>query len=161
MRMYRTPVYISLAYSNILYFSRYDIFAINIASTMLGYMYGTTLPGPQLNSSQNLGIKVATPVGTFFGQLIFGWLADVVGRKRMCMYSALSPYPFPYFTYRRCRAHDHHYCYFCPSSLGKWSSCINYWCFDCLALPRKPTSFSPYPSHSFLRWALVSAVITL
>jgi len=61
----------------------YDIFAINIASTMLGYLYGHTLPGPQLNPAQSLGIKVATPVGTFFGQLIFGWLADVVGRKKM------------------------------------------------------------------------------
>jgi PHS family inorganic phosphate transporter-like MFS transporter len=60
----------------------YDIFAINIASTMLGYVYGHA-KGPALNSSQNLGIKVATPVGTFFGQLVFGWLADVVGRKRM------------------------------------------------------------------------------
>ena len=29
-------------------------------------------------------MKVATPVGTLVGQLLFGWLADVVGRKRMC-----------------------------------------------------------------------------
>ncbi|KAI0783637.1 inorganic phosphate transporter [Abortiporus biennis] len=58
----------------------YDIFAINIASTMLGYVYGK---GQKLNKSQDLGIKVATPVGTLVGQLIFGWLADVVGRKRM------------------------------------------------------------------------------
>ena len=111
------PLYMSPAYSNILYFSSYDIFAINIASTMLGYLYGHALPGPQLNSGQSLGIKVATPVGTFFGQLIFGWLADVVGRKRMCMYSPSSPYSSSYFAYRRCRAHDHHCCYFCPSSL--------------------------------------------
>ncbi|TCD61653.1 Inorganic phosphate transporter pho84 [Steccherinum ochraceum] len=58
----------------------YDIFAINIASTMLGYVYG---PGGKLTSNQDLGIKVATPVGTLMGQLLFGWLADVVGRKRM------------------------------------------------------------------------------
>jgi PHS family inorganic phosphate transporter-like MFS transporter len=58
----------------------YDIFAINIASTMLGYVYGK---GQKLNKNQDLGVKVATPVGTFFGQLLFGWLADVVGRKRM------------------------------------------------------------------------------
>lgn len=62
---------------------RYDIFAINIASTMLGYVYGK---GQALNTNQDLGVKVATPIGTLFGQLIFGWLADVVGRKRMCMY---------------------------------------------------------------------------
>ncbi|KAI0648947.1 phosphate transporter [Trametes meyenii] len=62
----------------------YDIFAINIASTMLGYVYGHGSPGAQaLTSNQDLGIKVATPVGTLVGQLLFGWLADVVGRKRM------------------------------------------------------------------------------
>ncbi|EJF64682.1 phosphate transporter [Dichomitus squalens] len=58
----------------------YDIFAINIASVMLGYVYGH---GQVLTANQDLGIKVATPVGTVFGQLIFGWLADVFGRKRM------------------------------------------------------------------------------
>ncbi|KDQ57017.1 hypothetical protein JAAARDRAFT_157055 [Jaapia argillacea MUCL 33604] len=58
----------------------YDIFAISIASTMLGYVYGK---GLALNSNQDLGVKVATPVGTLVGQLLFGWLADVIGRKRM------------------------------------------------------------------------------
>ncbi|KAI9000665.1 phosphate transporter [Trametes punicea] len=58
----------------------YDIFAINIASTMLGYVYGK---GQALSSNQDLGVKVATPCGTLVGQLLFGWLADVVGRKRM------------------------------------------------------------------------------
>ncbi|KZT22015.1 phosphate permease [Neolentinus lepideus HHB14362 ss-1] len=58
----------------------YDIFAINIASTMLGYVYGHKFA---LNFNQSLGVKVATPVGNVFGQLIFGWLADVLGRKRM------------------------------------------------------------------------------
>ncbi|KAF8878760.1 major facilitator superfamily domain-containing protein [Infundibulicybe gibba] len=42
----------------------YDIFAVNILSVMLGY---------------DLGIKVATPIGTLIGQLLFGRLADVVG----------------------------------------------------------------------------------
>ncbi|PAV16095.1 phosphate transporter [Pyrrhoderma noxium] len=58
----------------------YDIFAINIASTMLGYVYG---PSQALTSNQDLGIKVATPVGTLIGQLLFGYLADRLGRKRM------------------------------------------------------------------------------
>ncbi|KAJ7352612.1 phosphate permease [Mycena albidolilacea] len=63
----------------------YDIFAINIAATMLGYVYGHQTPGvaAKLNVNQDLGVKVATPVGTLCGQLLFGWLADVVGRKRM------------------------------------------------------------------------------
>ncbi|KLO07465.1 phosphate permease [Schizopora paradoxa] len=60
----------------------YDIFAINIASTMLAYVYSpqneNTLP-----FKYDLGVKIATPVGTLIGQLIFGWLADIVGRKRM------------------------------------------------------------------------------
>ncbi|KAJ7903690.1 phosphate transporter [Mycena olivaceomarginata] len=63
----------------------YDIFAINIAATMLGYVYGHQTPGTaaKLNINQDLGVKVATPVGTLCGQLLFGWLADVVGRKKM------------------------------------------------------------------------------
>lgn len=48
---------------------------------MLGYVYGH---GQVLSQNQDLGVKVATPVGTLVGQLLFGWLADVLGRKRMC-----------------------------------------------------------------------------
>jgi PHS family inorganic phosphate transporter-like MFS transporter len=47
---------------------------------MLGYVYGST---GALSTNQDLGVKVATPVGTFLGQLFFGFLADQVGRKRM------------------------------------------------------------------------------
>ncbi|KAF7375040.1 Inorganic phosphate transporter [Mycena sanguinolenta] len=63
----------------------YDIFAINIAAQMLGYVYGKQIPGTpaKLNANQDLGVKVATPVGTLCGQLVFGWLADILGRKRM------------------------------------------------------------------------------
>jgi len=58
----------------------YDIFAINIASTMLAYVYYKT---SSLPTEADLGVKVATPVGTLCGQLLFGWLADVLGRKKM------------------------------------------------------------------------------
>jgi PHS family inorganic phosphate transporter-like MFS transporter len=70
----------------------YDLFAINIASTMLGNVYGPVgrsqggaLPatGATLTPNQDLGLKVAGPVGNLFGQVLFGWLADIVGRKRM------------------------------------------------------------------------------
>ncbi|KAG8707768.1 Inorganic phosphate transporter pho84, partial [Ceratobasidium sp. 395] len=47
----------------------YDIFAINIAATMIGFVYGKGNAG--LNTNQDLGIKVATPVGTLVGQLLF------------------------------------------------------------------------------------------
>jgi MFS family permease len=72
-----------LRFTNACRFSSYDIFAINIAAQMLGYVYGH---GHALNINQDLGVKVATPIGNLFGQLLFGWLADVLGRKRMCMY---------------------------------------------------------------------------
>ncbi|KAL0060766.1 hypothetical protein AAF712_012457 [Marasmius tenuissimus] len=47
---------------------------------MLGFVYGKQ---GSLESKDDLGIKVATPAGTLFGQIFFGWLADHVGRKRM------------------------------------------------------------------------------
>ncbi|EJT98359.1 phosphate transporter [Dacryopinax primogenitus] len=58
----------------------YDIFAISIAATMLGLVYADATT---LGTNADLGIKVATPVGTLVGQLLFGWLADLIGRKRM------------------------------------------------------------------------------
>ncbi|KAH9945215.1 inorganic phosphate transporter [Epithele typhae] len=68
----------------------YDIFAINIVSVMLGYLYeggtdGTlaALPRRALTTSQEVGIKIATPVGVLLGQLLFGWLGDKLGRKRI------------------------------------------------------------------------------
>ncbi|KAG8742392.1 Inorganic phosphate transporter pho84 [Ceratobasidium sp. 414] len=60
--------------------SAYDIFAINIAAEMIGYVYNKD---HALSPNQDLGLKVATPIGTLVGQLLFGWLADVVGRKAM------------------------------------------------------------------------------
>lgn len=68
---------------------------------MLGYVYGDSeyllllsydisaegfKDHGSLSSTQSLGIKVATPVGTLVGQLLIGYLADVVGRKKICMW---------------------------------------------------------------------------
>lgn len=67
---------------------------------MLGYVYGDSeylfllsrvsaegfKDHKSLSSIQSLGIKVATPVGTLVGQLLIGYLADVVGRKKICMW---------------------------------------------------------------------------
>jgi PHS family inorganic phosphate transporter-like MFS transporter len=52
---------------------------------MLGIVYfqqALTNPGT-LPSTADTGLKIATSAGTVIGQLAFGWLADVVGRKRM------------------------------------------------------------------------------
>ncbi|KAF9888915.1 phosphate transporter [Aspergillus nanangensis] len=63
----------------------YDIFAINLCSAMLGVVYwqdAHTRPG-KIPYSSDTAIKVYTSGGTVIGQLFFGWLADVIGRKRM------------------------------------------------------------------------------
>jgi len=51
---------------------------------MIGISFwgGTDAEGA-LPSSASTAIKVATSGGTVLGQVGFGWLADVVGRKRM------------------------------------------------------------------------------
>lgn len=54
--------------------------SISIAATMIGYVYHN---GGSNTPNQDLGIKVAHSVGTFFGQLGFGFLADHLGRKKM------------------------------------------------------------------------------
>jgi PHS family inorganic phosphate transporter-like MFS transporter len=57
----------------------YDIFAINLVTPMLGFVY---FHG-KIPEHADTGIKVATSGGTVIGQLGFGYLADVVGRKKM------------------------------------------------------------------------------
>ncbi|BGO99763.1 hypothetical protein JCM10021v2_003440 [Rhodotorula toruloides] len=61
----------------------YDIFAINLCAAMIGYVYNMGNHKGALTANQDLGLKIATPVGTLVGQLFFGWLADIVGRKKM------------------------------------------------------------------------------
>ncbi|RMZ89195.1 hypothetical protein DV736_g3572, partial [Chaetothyriales sp. CBS 134916] len=65
----------------------YDIFAINFVTSMLGIVYWQDTGNPKtagtIPSSSDTAIKVATSGGTVLGQVGFGWLADVVGRKRM------------------------------------------------------------------------------
>ena len=63
----------------------YDIFAINLVTAMLGVVFWQTAkskPGT-IPTSSDTAIKVATSGGTVLGQVGFGWLADVVGRKKM------------------------------------------------------------------------------
>ncbi|MCJ1335037.1 acid phosphatase pho5 [Bachmanniomyces sp. S44760] len=63
----------------------YDIFAVGLVTTMLGVVYwhdATKNPGT-IPSTSDTAIKVATSGGTVIGQVGFGALADIVGRKRM------------------------------------------------------------------------------
>ncbi|ODV78799.1 inorganic phosphate transporter [Suhomyces tanzawaensis NRRL Y-17324] len=57
----------------------YDIFAINLGITMMSYVYWA---GAMPDSTNTL-LKVSTSVGTVIGQLSFGTLADIVGRKKI------------------------------------------------------------------------------
>ena len=63
----------------------YDIFAINLVTAMLGVVYWHTAkssPGI-IPPNSDTAIKVATSGGTVLGQVGFGILADVLGRKKM------------------------------------------------------------------------------
>jgi MFS transporter, PHS family, inorganic phosphate transporter len=46
-------------------------------------MFGVVFFGGTIDSNTDTAIKVATSGGTVIGQLGFGFLADIVGRKRM------------------------------------------------------------------------------
>ncbi|KAF8596750.1 phosphate transporter [Ceratobasidium sp. AG-I] len=74
----------------------YDTFAINLAAAMIGSIYGANVGASCgssnsgigdnrrcLSENQELGLKIAAPIGTLVGHLWFGWLADMVGRKTM------------------------------------------------------------------------------
>ncbi|KAH8681495.1 major facilitator superfamily domain-containing protein [Xylariales sp. PMI_506] len=60
----------------------YDIFAVSLLTIMLGIVYYPQNNGVMPTSSDS-AIKLATSAGTVIGQLLFGWLADQVGRKKM------------------------------------------------------------------------------
>jgi MFS transporter, PHS family, inorganic phosphate transporter len=59
----------------------YDIFVVSMLTIMLGIVY---YPGKgKMPTSSDNAIKLSTSAGTVVGQLGFGMLADIVGRKRM------------------------------------------------------------------------------
>ncbi|GME22004.1 Phosphate permease [Neofusicoccum parvum] len=60
----------------------YDIFAINLATPMLGVAYWQHNKG-KIPEPADTSIKVSTSAGTVVGQVGFGILADIVGRKKM------------------------------------------------------------------------------
>ncbi|KAB5572381.1 major facilitator superfamily domain-containing protein [Coniochaeta sp. 2T2.1] len=59
----------------------YDIFAVSLLTLMLGIVY---FPGVgTMPSTSDTAIKLATSAGTVVGQITFGALADIIGRKKM------------------------------------------------------------------------------
>jgi len=63
------------------YTDAYDLFAVNFANIMVGYVYYPKTGA--LPASTDTAIKISTSCGTVLGQLGFGFLADHVGRKRV------------------------------------------------------------------------------
>ncbi|CAI6337740.1 unnamed protein product [Periconia digitata] len=62
----------------------YSLFAINIAVILLGIVYWQDeINQGVMPHNADTAIKVATSAGAIFGQVIFGYLADVLGRKKM------------------------------------------------------------------------------
>ncbi|KAJ5410847.1 Phosphate permease [Penicillium crustosum] len=71
-----------------LFTSAYEIFAINMAVTMLGIVYwqGKDSGSGKVPFSIEAAIKVATLSGAAIGHPLFGWLADRIGRRRVYGY---------------------------------------------------------------------------
>ncbi|KAG2180036.1 hypothetical protein INT43_003823 [Umbelopsis isabellina] len=58
----------------------YDIFIINLITPMLGYVYYAQ-SGNKMPSQIEGVVKAMSSVGTFVGQLVFGFCGDIFGRK--------------------------------------------------------------------------------
>jgi PHS family inorganic phosphate transporter-like MFS transporter len=59
------------------------IYAINLTTAMLGLVYWQHSHNGTMPSSSETAIKVATSVGAVIGQLVFGYAADWLGRRKM------------------------------------------------------------------------------
>src|SRR6266480_6176990 len=60
----------------------YDLFIVSLLTIMLGIVFWPHAKG-KMPTASDTAIKVSTSAGTVIGQLGFGALADLVGRKRM------------------------------------------------------------------------------
>lgn len=59
------------------------IFAINLTTAMLGLVYWQHSHSGTMPTNSETAIKVATSAGTVIGQIVFGYAADRLGRKKM------------------------------------------------------------------------------
>jgi MFS transporter, PHS family, inorganic phosphate transporter len=60
----------------------YDLFAVNFVNVLLGYIYYPTADAV-LPANVDVSIKMASSVGTVIGQISFGVLIDLYGRKKV------------------------------------------------------------------------------
>lgn len=58
----------------------YDLFSANFITQMIGLAYYADGVMP---TTADTAIKLSTTAGAIVGQVVFGWLADKLGRKRM------------------------------------------------------------------------------
>lgn len=58
----------------------YDLFSANFITTMIGLSFFNSHTIP---TQADTAIKLSTTAGAVIGQVLFGWLADKLGRKRM------------------------------------------------------------------------------
>lgn len=65
----------------------YDLFAVNFVNILMGYVYYPDLGS--LPGSVDLGTKMSSSVGTVIGQIGFGILNDVYGRKKVVGFASL------------------------------------------------------------------------
>lgn len=71
----------------------YDIFAINLITTFLGLSFWQGSPEDARNGYGGNGgvlpvpvsqaLKASTSAGVIIGQVLFGWLGDYLGRRKM------------------------------------------------------------------------------
>ncbi|KAJ1883533.1 hypothetical protein H4R99_000510 [Coemansia sp. RSA 1722] len=64
----------------------YDIFAINLCSLIMGYVYYANAEGDAKNTTPtniDMWVKGSTQLGCIIGQFAFGYLSDRLGRKRI------------------------------------------------------------------------------
>ncbi|KIW34053.1 uncharacterized protein PV07_00855 [Cladophialophora immunda] len=58
----------------------YDFFSANFITAIIGLVY---FPSHKIPTSADTALKLSTKAEAVFSQVIFGWLADKVGRKKM------------------------------------------------------------------------------